>query len=566
MPTLPTPAAAKPQTITTGDNKYTYTLDQTSGQYKLAGAGGGAANPTQPQIGTPEYLQQYGGVQAPQTQGNTGSPFGNYFSSIGLNVSPTMDSSQLTGQPMSGFDINSLLQQNAQLRKSYMDSLAPSQNTLDLTKSLDDLLNQSRDVQLNAAAGIQGVNEKPIALEFQTGQKQNIENRANLQLQTLGAQQAPMLQRLGLSQQADKSKTDALQAGLQFAGQDINFAMQANQMLQQQQQFILGRMDKLNDSARQSLATVLDKFQGLTFDSLDEGTQKSLAGIASQVGIPLDVLVKGMDVVAGQIEFDNMIKAGNLSLSQQRLANTIGNGGTAPNIQGLAESVLNGKIAPSQLPGMGVNSLRGKVFGEISKSHPDFDFQKAESDYIAKQAYTRYINSPTFQNVIKYLDSLLGTQASNGQKTSQGNLDEVVLLSDKFKRSFFMPVNKGYIWGLANSGNTDAVRYQTAVVEVADQVAKILQGGGTGSGTSDAKLKQAQDLLNTNFSAAQFKAVASELQTLLNNRRNALTNDTMQTIGTQVKSELDQQSIQGEMQQYFYDSSAAGGGLSQFEE
>jgi hypothetical protein len=64
--------------------------------------------------------------------------------------------------------------------------------------------------------------------------------------------------------------------------------------------------------------------------------------------------------------------------------------------------------------------------------------------------------------------------------------------------------------------------YHAAVTEVADQVAKIMQGGGSGNGTSDAKMRQAMDLFNTGFNRDQIKSVASTLQTLLANRKQGL--------------------------------------------
>ena len=61
--------------------------------------------------------------------------------------------------------------------------------------------------------------------------------------------------------------------------------------------------------------------------------------------------------------------------------------------------------------------------------------------------------------------------------------------------------------------------YYTAVTEVADQVAKILQGGGAGGGTSDAKLKQASELFDKGFSKDSINAVSTTLRDLLANRK-----------------------------------------------
>ncbi len=54
--------------------------------------------------------------------------------------------------------------------------------------------------------------------------------------------------------------------------------------------------------------------------------------------------------------------------------------------------------------------------------------------------------------------------------------------------------------------NIDLKKFQTDKVLVGDEIAKILQGGGTGSGTSDAKLKQAADLVKESDSPAAIRA------------------------------------------------------------
>lgn len=128
----------------------------------------------------------------------------------------------------------------------------------------------------------------------------------------------------------------------------------------------------------------------------------------------------------------------------------------------------------------------------------------------------KYAENTTTQNTLKYLGSLVGTA------DKPGNLDELVRVSNNIDRTTFPPINSVEFWALKNSGDPNVAAYAATITEVADQVAKILQGGGTGSGTSDAKLKQAQDLFNKNYTKSQIIAVAHELHTLLQNRRDSL--------------------------------------------
>ena len=83
-------------------------------------------------------------------------------------------------------------------------------------------------------------------------------------------------------------------------------------------------------------------------------------------------------------------------------------------------------------------------------------------------------------------------------------------------------MNDAAAWARLKTGDPKIAAYNTVVLEVADQVAKILQGGGTGNGTSDAKLKQAQEMFDKSFTKDQITAIAGELAPLLGNRQKAL--------------------------------------------
>ena len=142
-----------------------------------------------------------------------------------------------------------------------------------------------------------------------------------------------------------------------------------------------------------------------------------------------------------------------------------------------------------------------------------FNIAKAQTDY-------KFANRGDTQNTLKYLNSLTG-----GANQSGGNLSELLKKSDQITRTEFPALNDAAAWARLQTGDPNIVGYKTTVLEVADQVAKILQGGGTGNGTSDAKLKQAQDMFNSGFTKDQIKEVANSLQPLLANRRDSIIGD-----------------------------------------
>ena len=86
----------------------------------------------------------------------------------------------------------------------------------------------------------------------------------------------------------------------------------------------------------------------------------------------------------------------------------------------------------------------------------------------------------------------------------------------------FPALNDTAAWVRLQAGDPKMAAYYATVTEVADQVAKIMQGGGTGGGTSDAKMKQATDLFDKGFNKDQITAIGTQLRNLLANRKKEL--------------------------------------------
>jgi len=177
--------------------------------------------------------------------------------------------------------------------------------------------------------------------------------------------------------------------------------------------------------------------------------------------------------------------------------------------------LVDGNMDPSQL------SKRGSTYTFFLQQADKYNRERYGQPFDIAQASTDYAfaKSPQTQNVLKYLNSLTGSD------NKSGNLGSLVTLSDKIDRTDFPGLNDLAAWARLQTGSPQMASYYTAVTEVADQVGKILQGGGSGAGTSDAKLKQAQEMFNTGFSKDQIKGVATTLRDLLANRKKELIGD-----------------------------------------
>jgi hypothetical protein len=176
----------------------------------------------------------------------------------------------------------------------------------------------------------------------------------------------------------------------------------------------------------------------------------------------------------------------------------------------LASQLVEGTLDPSQL------SKRGADYSSLLRSANNYSLQKYGKSFDAAQAQQDYkfASSPATQNTLKYLNSLTGSD------NVSGNLGTLLKLSDGITRTRFPGLNDAAGWARMQTGDPQMAQYHTAVTEVADQVAKILQGGG--SGTSDAKLQQAADLFRQGYSKDQLTSVATTLRDLLANRKTEL--------------------------------------------
>lgn len=183
-------------------------------------------------------------------------------------------------------------------------------------------------------------------------------------------------------------------------------------------------------------------------------------------------------------------------------------------LQAMSQGLVEGTIDPSQL------SKRSKDYDaklaaanaySIKTTGKPFDIAKASADY-------KYATQKSTTDTLNYLNAL------TGRDNASGNLAKVVQMSKQVGNTTFPPVNDVAQWAKLEAGNANVAAYHAALLEVSDQIAKILQGGGTG--TSDAKIKQAGEILNSRFNPAQIAAVANQtLRPLLANRKQEMIGD-----------------------------------------
>lgn len=183
---------------------------------------------------------------------------------------------------------------------------------------------------------------------------------------------------------------------------------------------------------------------------------------------------------------------------------------TKDDAKAIADMIHSKQMAPSQLSlvggfGPAGQALKRMVLTDLAGRGDNL--QEMEGEY-------QLAKSPGFQQNIRYMD-----QVTN-------SLPRLVNAANQLGNTSMRAINKLVNAGKNQFNNVDLKAFKTDVTFVADEVGKILQGGGTGSGTSDAKLRQAAEVFSSSDSPAAIAAAAKEVHALIGARRQALTRGT----------------------------------------
>jgi hypothetical protein len=184
---------------------------------------------------------------------------------------------------------------------------------------------------------------------------------------------------------------------------------------------------------------------------------------------------------------------------------------SAANTEGQGARLVEGDMDPSQM------SKRSNIYNatldaadhySMAKYGKHFDLAQAQSDY-------KFATNPSTQNKLKYLNSLTGNPVTG----DKGILDKLIEQSKKVKRTDFPALNDGANWLRLQTGDPEIVKLHDLVVDASEQFATIMNGGGTGNATSDAKIKLGQELFKSGFSQKMLEGSASTINDMLSTRK-----------------------------------------------
>ena len=233
------------------------------------------------------------------TGGNTGGS-----STFNLNV-PTEPSTDLLKTYTSFDDI-----------KKMIDTATAGVNaTLVPTDTETKLKTQISDIRAKEDALGFGEKQYENNLQGEGISSRSIQGRSEasaritaMQLEPLALQEKNLLTRLGLEQDARAISEKVAENKMTSVKDLMTFADKMQSRIDAQKTALVNATDKMTDNNRQALQTILTQFKGLDFHSLSTEAQLKMQSMANQLGIPIDVIVQGMEVVKNQQEFDNLQK------------------------------------------------------------------------------------------------------------------------------------------------------------------------------------------------------------------------------------------------------------------
>ena len=178
-----------------------------------------------------------------------------------------------------------------------------------------------------------------------------------------------------------------------------------------------------------------------------------------------------------------------------------------------AVALAQRQISPSQVAqlyggmGGGAAQVKRMIADRAIKLDPTLNLQELEANY-------KFSSAPGTQTTVRFIENI--------EKTIP-TLENII---GKMKLGNVKIINAATLATKGQFGSKDVASFYFAQTLLADEIAKILQGGGTGSATSDAKLKQALELLDSDMSPQQWEGVLDTAREMLAVRKKSLTKGT----------------------------------------
>jgi hypothetical protein len=212
-----------------------------------------------------------------------------------------------------------------ELEAQRLASMQPSAKQQALEQGLVDIKSKIADKLRSFEAGMDKVMNQTIPMEAIIGQGKVLNEQALREVRAFTDYQANLLDELGLEDKAQELRTQTIDQQIGYLRDDADLQQKLQDRIDQRDARLADEARNLRTESLNGLRTILDTFQGVSYDDLDAQGKAQLSQYANQFGVPLNLLIEGMSNNKAQLVLDNAGKAANTARTNQLTTNG-GNG------------------------------------------------------------------------------------------------------------------------------------------------------------------------------------------------------------------------------------------------
>ncbi len=261
-----------------------------------------------------------------------------------LSVPSTVDSSTVSSamtNPITQQDLEDAVAGNKNLGTKIAGEQTPTSTETNLSNQLADL-RANEDASKLALRKYEGnLPQEGISTDAIRGRSGAMAHDVNLDLQTMALQEKNLMARLGIETATRKGELATDIATQKNNQSTITNFESMQRIIDTQKNQLATDASKLETGARTTLSTILTHFKGLDYQDLSPDGQKQITDLATNSGIPLDTIIKGMSVNKSQVQLSTLQKQNSIVKQQQSI------NGTGSSAKG---NIKSGKLSvtPSQ--------------------------------------------------------------------------------------------------------------------------------------------------------------------------------------------------------------------------
>lgn len=180
-------------------------------------------------------------------------------------------------------------------RQEYMTSFQQTQREQQLQQEAGDLETQLTNLRQSEAKGQFNIEQQRIAMPLITGQQAALQRQAQLERGDVLAQLESKQRSLGFEVAKREGLMAKAKAAIGFAESDLDRIGKLEQNQFEREKTVLDYAQKLGDNARNTLGTILSKFEGMGWNDLSEQARTGLANLAAQAGIDPFIIAQGLE-------------------------------------------------------------------------------------------------------------------------------------------------------------------------------------------------------------------------------------------------------------------------------